>query len=316
MVSPETTDPSGLIHLRARYYAPGDGRFISRDTWDGDYNRPLSLNRWNYVEGNPVKFTDPSGYLTKYEIMDGFNLSTVDEVAKLFRPGGRLSGKWGYLAFLDQTSLGEWGRMWKVTSRTINTHQGGNPDIFWRPDLSASPCPNPSIWVNGCYHEGILVSRGKFLSSKDGIVWDDFDTGLQYNLMALGLFDVDWYFPDSSDPQGFYAYEWYPVKVGYDWNKVDKLPQSSNLAGLLSPCVFACPEVVPVCVVGLFATIWDVVGGTISWVADGNKVSAGDLDSIGNLGVDGCSSFPIIGWGCSWAGFWSGFESGNVYLQH
>lgn len=30
-------------------------------TWAGDYNRPLSLNRWNYVEGNPVNFTDPSG---------------------------------------------------------------------------------------------------------------------------------------------------------------------------------------------------------------------------------------------------------------
>ena len=27
----------------------------------GDYNRPLSLNRWMYVEGNPVNFADPSG---------------------------------------------------------------------------------------------------------------------------------------------------------------------------------------------------------------------------------------------------------------
>jgi len=53
-----------LIYLRARYYAPGDGRFISRDSWDGDYNRPLSLNRWNYVEGNPVNFVDPLGNKT------------------------------------------------------------------------------------------------------------------------------------------------------------------------------------------------------------------------------------------------------------
>jgi len=54
-----------LIHLRARYYAPTDGRFISRDTWAGDYNRPLSLNSWLYVEGNPVNFTDPSGYISE-----------------------------------------------------------------------------------------------------------------------------------------------------------------------------------------------------------------------------------------------------------
>lgn len=27
----------------------------------GDVNRPLSLNRWMYVEGNPINLTDPSG---------------------------------------------------------------------------------------------------------------------------------------------------------------------------------------------------------------------------------------------------------------
>jgi len=51
-----------LLYLRARYYSPLDGRFMSRDTWGGDSNRPLSFNRWNYVEGNPVNLTDPSGY--------------------------------------------------------------------------------------------------------------------------------------------------------------------------------------------------------------------------------------------------------------
>jgi len=37
------------------------GRFLTRDTWSGDANRPLSLNRWGYVEGNPVNLTDPTG---------------------------------------------------------------------------------------------------------------------------------------------------------------------------------------------------------------------------------------------------------------
>jgi hypothetical protein len=48
--------------LRARYYAGDTGRFTTRDSWGGNYNRPLSLNRWNYVEGNPVNSTDPSGH--------------------------------------------------------------------------------------------------------------------------------------------------------------------------------------------------------------------------------------------------------------
>jgi hypothetical protein len=40
---------------------PSLGRFLTRDTWNGDYNRPLSLNPWIYTEGNPVNFQDPSG---------------------------------------------------------------------------------------------------------------------------------------------------------------------------------------------------------------------------------------------------------------
>ena len=51
-----------LVYLRARHYAPSMGRFLSRDTWAGDYNRPGSLNRWMYTEGNVVNLTDPTGH--------------------------------------------------------------------------------------------------------------------------------------------------------------------------------------------------------------------------------------------------------------
>jgi len=61
----EFTDPSGMVYLRARYYNPNDGRFNTRDTWEGDYNSPLSLNRWLYVEGNPINNSDPSGKCTE-----------------------------------------------------------------------------------------------------------------------------------------------------------------------------------------------------------------------------------------------------------
>ena len=40
---------------------PGTGRFLSRDNWAEDYNSPMSLNKWMYVEGNPVNYVDPSG---------------------------------------------------------------------------------------------------------------------------------------------------------------------------------------------------------------------------------------------------------------
>ncbi len=58
----EWTDTTGLQYLRARYMNPALGRFTTRDTWAGDYNSPLSLNHWMYVQGNPVMYVDPSGY--------------------------------------------------------------------------------------------------------------------------------------------------------------------------------------------------------------------------------------------------------------
>ncbi len=57
----EYTDVNGMVYLRARYYSPAQGRFVSKDVWEGDYNNPLSLNRWGYVEGNPINYIDPSG---------------------------------------------------------------------------------------------------------------------------------------------------------------------------------------------------------------------------------------------------------------
>jgi RHS repeat-associated protein len=57
----EMRDTTRLIYLRARYYSSYQGRFISKDTWPGDYNRPLSLNGWNYVEADPINGLDPSG---------------------------------------------------------------------------------------------------------------------------------------------------------------------------------------------------------------------------------------------------------------
>lgn len=54
-------DSTQLTYLRSRFYASNTGRFLTRDTWMGDHDNPLSLNRWNYTNANPVNFIDPSG---------------------------------------------------------------------------------------------------------------------------------------------------------------------------------------------------------------------------------------------------------------
>ncbi|MBS3989210.1 MAG: hypothetical protein KGZ44_04625 [Dethiobacter sp.] len=54
---------TGLYYLNARYYAPGIGRFITRDAFHGFEDDPASLNWYNYAHSNPVMFVDPSGYV-------------------------------------------------------------------------------------------------------------------------------------------------------------------------------------------------------------------------------------------------------------
>jgi RHS repeat-associated protein len=50
-----------LLYLRARYYQPEVGRFITKDPWPADVLRPLSLNGWVYAADNPVNVADPTG---------------------------------------------------------------------------------------------------------------------------------------------------------------------------------------------------------------------------------------------------------------
>jgi RHS repeat-associated protein len=57
----QVDDETGLIYLRSRYYDPEIGRFISRDSFPGFDTSTQSLNRYTYVQNNPVVYTDPSG---------------------------------------------------------------------------------------------------------------------------------------------------------------------------------------------------------------------------------------------------------------
>jgi len=82
----EQQDVNGLTYLRARYYITNDGRFASRDTWSGDPAFPMSYNQWEYVEGNPINYVDPTGYIKEnqakaaWDIMLGLKQYQVDIV--------------------------------------------------------------------------------------------------------------------------------------------------------------------------------------------------------------------------------------------
>lgn len=55
-------EATGYLYLRSRHYDAKIARFASRDTLFGNPERPLTLNRYSYVENNPVNAVDPTGH--------------------------------------------------------------------------------------------------------------------------------------------------------------------------------------------------------------------------------------------------------------
>jgi len=60
----------GVYHYGARFYSPKTGRFLSADMIVQSYANPQSLNRYSYVLGNPLKYTDPTGHTVACDPME------------------------------------------------------------------------------------------------------------------------------------------------------------------------------------------------------------------------------------------------------
>ena len=74
------TEPNGFYYMKARYYDPEVGRFISEDPigFEGG-----DVNFYAYVSNNPINNVDPSGLFVHELIASGFNA-----VADFFSGGG------------------------------------------------------------------------------------------------------------------------------------------------------------------------------------------------------------------------------------
>lgn len=82
MYRSEYFDPAvGMYYLRARWYRPLNGRFLTADTFEGRPKHPASLNRYNYAESDPVDLVDPSGYsIEETAVLEGTD-EGYDEIA-------------------------------------------------------------------------------------------------------------------------------------------------------------------------------------------------------------------------------------------
>lgn len=82
-----------LQYNRARYYDAGVGRWNRADEWRGDLMVPASLQRYMYVNQNPVSFRDPSGFSLGEAAWAGWKglITSINLMYKLIGIGVALS---------------------------------------------------------------------------------------------------------------------------------------------------------------------------------------------------------------------------------
>ncbi len=64
-------------YLRARYYRPNTGRFLTADSWSGDIATPQPLHTYVYASNNPVTLADPSGHFGLAEVGATIGISSI-----------------------------------------------------------------------------------------------------------------------------------------------------------------------------------------------------------------------------------------------
>ena len=60
--------------MRQRFYDPDIKRFINQDILIGDITSSQSLNRYAYVQGNPVNYNDPFGLNPRVALHTAMNV--------------------------------------------------------------------------------------------------------------------------------------------------------------------------------------------------------------------------------------------------
>ncbi len=99
------------VYLRARYYQPGLGRFLTRDTYTGEEDEPLSLHLYTYCENDTVNAVDPSGH-DSYVLYD--KNAVAGDADYMFSDEARIvSKKWKNCSMIGVTNAKDFMRKWK-----------------------------------------------------------------------------------------------------------------------------------------------------------------------------------------------------------
>ena len=162
-----TTDRNGLYYMRARYYDQDIKRFINRDVVSGDITNSISLNRYRYVQGNPVSLVDPFGLCPDgNSTMQGLANSMMGSMGGMFNITGQLRGSYNPSSIVGHMLL----------SRIGNYCHGA--DII------------NEVWYAAERNYDAISTYGHAALDLAGIVWDGADVINALWYAAEGNYDM------------------------------------------------------------------------------------------------------------------------------
>ncbi len=143
----ELRDANGLQYHRARYYHPSLGVFNSRDPFEGITQRPMSLNGYSWVEGNPIMHTDSSGEFIGIGVAIGIGIATIVAGGiglMIANPCSHPNYRRTECDALVKTVQDICLTPFDALNRVINPPGVADPDREYYP---GNPLKNPPIWT-------------------------------------------------------------------------------------------------------------------------------------------------------------------------
>ena len=135
---------TGFIYLRARYYDPTLGRFISEDPARDE------INWYLYCNGNPVNASDPSRFLYEYDLSQGadtymrYYSDLIDKAANDFQKCAAANDKAGMKKASDAMSANINKRQDIMAQNAKGTVNGKNLNVNTYNQYEIAPCD----WTN------------------------------------------------------------------------------------------------------------------------------------------------------------------------
>ncbi|QCO41939.1 RHS repeat-associated core domain-containing protein [Leptospira interrogans] len=182
---------TGLYYYKARYYEPTLGRFLQADTVIAP-DSVNGMNRYMYVDGNPVSYRDPSGHISGPDMMHMLNRIVGHAMGKDFNSKGldkKLSTggiSKGVNRFVHNATFVSRKRLFDFT----------NPGKYFYPNMRhIIPPEKKSAAINSLRHdiELIYAIRKSYLERHgQSMTEEENDYFLLFYIGAAGIVDAKW----------------------------------------------------------------------------------------------------------------------------